>query len=211
MKNQSGHLLAPRLDLPQKLYHQLIEHIGKKLIIKSASYKSINETTNWFQQLIYRWYLGQGQFQVYRLPDEIETEITNHYSEFLKYINRPVKIRLKSMSNCRGLMPHSDANSGGDTASLTIGVMTNNEITHWYNAGAEFDIDNVSLWQLFRLKQTDSMRIQDTQACLFNNERVHSVSNGNNASRFLLVLSWQDVTFDQLQHAYLKWISDRNK
>ena len=199
--------LAPDLNLPQTILQDLQQHIATGRVVPSFFNLSANTGKSFWEKILFKLYFGTGQFQVYRIDQALENKITAHYHDFLKLIPTPPKIRLKSTQGVRSLLPHSDAADGGDTASLTIAVMTNGEITNWHSAGAEFKLTPLSLLQL---KRTTSVCLEPGQACLFNNAAVHSVTNCQpKAKRFVLTIGWQTVDFDQVLKAWEAW-NDHN-
>ena len=200
-------VLEPNLNLPQDILQELQEHIATSRVVPSFFNLSANTGKTFWEKLLFKFYFGTGQFQVYRIDQALEDRITAHYQDFLKLIPAPAKIRLKSTQGVRSLLPHSDAAEGGDTASLTIAVVTNGEITNWHNAGPEF---KTTPFSLLRLKKTKSVCLEPGQACLFNNSAVHSVTNCQpGAKRYVLTIGWQTVDFDQVLKAREAW-NDHN-
>jgi hypothetical protein len=194
-------ILVPQLSLPAHLHYELIEHIHTNRVIKSTMGR-VSQPTMW-KKLTDKILLGRGRFQVYRLEDDIEKRIRQHYSEFLSTIPVPAKLRLKSCQHVNLLEPHSDAYDGGDTASLTIGILTNGEITNWYNAGKEYTFGAFN-WT--KLKRQTSLTLGDNDACLFNNSAVHSVTDCKSSdSRYVLTIGWQNLSFEELVEAWINY------
>jgi len=190
-----GYLRVPRLDLAQDLYQKIIEAIDQSRCEKGQSYLNSGAKTNsWFEKLIYRlWFGRHGYFQVYRLPDQLRDEIINRYQALIDAVGETPKIRLKSSRNIRRLVPHSD---GGDKCSITIGIRTNDEETRWFNRGRDFKI---SFWNLLTLSTVSSVRVKDREAYVYDNQRVHDMKADASTDRFLLVLSWDNIEFEQLK------------
>jgi hypothetical protein len=198
--SRSQALLVPELDLSPDILSEILTHIKTDRIIPSLFTQTSRSPRQLDKKLIYKWYLGSGIFQVYRLEKELEQSIKNYYRDFLTLIPVQPKIRLKASQHIRGLMPHSDAADGGDTASLTVAILTNGETTNWFDAGPEFELSLRSLWSL---KPTTSLTLDCGQACLFNNSDVHSVTQCDpNLKRFVLTIGWQNISYDQLLDAW---------
>jgi hypothetical protein len=100
-----------------------------------------------------------------------------HYQTFIDHVGAPYKIRLKAMSNVRWLLPHSDRynNENGDACSIHIALDVNNEITNWYQFEGQFKMFNPL--HVARLKKQKSIQLKNGQACLFDNQSIHSVTN----------------------------------
>lgn len=209
MHNSRDHaILVPELNLADQLHAEIVEHIRTQRVIPSLMHLDSSTGRTWWERILFQYYFGsKGKFQVYRLEDDLELRIRKHYKDFLSQFPVPAKIRLKSSQNIRGLQPHSDAGyPGGDTASLTLPIVTNGETTSWYDAGPEF---NLSWSSLRKLQRKTSLTLGDNHACLFNNYVVHDVTNCRpGTSRYVMTIGWRDVDFDQLVNTWIKW---RNK
>jgi hypothetical protein len=203
MTSRNHVILVPQLSLPVHLHQELVEHIHTGRIIKSKMIISADTQPTLWTKLTARITWGQGRLQVYRLEDDIEQRIRQHYSEFLSTIPASAKLRLKSSQHVNLLAPHSDAYDGGDTASITVAILTNGEITNWYNAGKEY-LFNIFNWT--KLKRQTSLTLGDNDACLFNNSAVHSVTNFKSSnSRYVLTIGWQNTSFEELVEAWINY------
>jgi hypothetical protein len=203
MTSRNHAILVPQLSLPVHLHQELVEHIHTGRIIKSKMIISADTQPTLWTKLTARITWGQGRLQVYRLEDDIEQRIRQHYSEFLSTIPVSAKLRLKSTQHTNLLAPHSDAYDGGDTASITVAILTNGEITNWYNAGKEYMF---SIFNWTKLKRQTSLTLRDNDACLFNNSAVHSVTNFKSSnSRYVLTIGWQNISFEELVGAWINY------
>jgi hypothetical protein len=201
-------ILVPSLNLSDELENELLSHINNYKVIPSYFNLTAKSGRTLWEKILFKFYFGHGQFQVYRLDDALEQKIRDYYSDFLKLLPETAKIRLKSSQGVRRLPPHSDAADGGDRASLTVAVLTNGEVTNWYDAGAEFKL---SLSSLTKLTKRTSLCLGNGDACLFNNSVVHSVTNCTpGAERFVLTIGWQNTEFDQVVKAWGAWRDNSN-
>ena len=194
--------LVPKLNLPDQLHAEIVDHIRTQRVIPSLMQINSSTGRTVWERILFQYYFGnKGKFQVYRLEDDLEMRIRNNYKKFLDQFAVPPKIRLKSSKYVRAFPPHSDAGyPGGDTASLTVPIVTNGETTSWYDAGPEF---KMSWSSLRRLRKITSLTLGPNHACLFNNKAVHDVTNCKpGAERYVLVIGWRDVEFDQLINTY---------
>lgn len=209
MHNSCDHaILVPELNLPDHLHAEIVEHIRTQRVIPSFMHLDSSTGRTIWERILFQYYFGsKGKFQVYRLEDDIELRIRDYYKDFLSQFPVTAKIRLKSFQNIRRLHPHSDGSgSGGDTASLTVPIITNGETTSWYNARPEFKLS----WRsLQKLQRKTSLTLGNNRACLFNNKTVHDVTNClPDTSRHVMTIGWRDVDFDQLVNTWTIW---RNK
>ena len=189
---------GPDLDLPNQLLIQIQQAVHSGTIVPSFFHQSRNTGKTLWERILFRYYFGQhGMFRVYRLEKDLEKSIQDHYKNFItRHTNTP-KIRLKATHNVRSLIPHSDAADGGDTVTLTIGVLTNNEITSWYNQGASF---RFNFWSLLKLKKICSVNLQPGEAYIFNNSTVHGVNKCDpTKTRMVLTISLGNDT-DKLKY-----------
>lgn len=201
-------VLVPELNLTDQLHAEIVEHICTQRVIPSLMHLDSSTGRTVWERILFQYYFGnKGKFQVYRLEDDLEVRIRKHYKKFLDQFAVPPKIRLKSSKYVRAFPPHSDAGyPGGDTASLTVPIVTNGETTSWYDAGREFKL---SWSSLRKLQRKTSLTLGDNHACLFNNYAVHDVTNClPDTSRHVMTIGWRDVDFDQLVNTWTIW---RNK
>lgn len=163
---------------------------------------------NWFQRLVLGYFFCKGFFQCFRIDKNLEDRIYKHLQKFIDMVGQQPKIRFKVTHNVRKLMPHSDAADGGDLASVVVLIKGNNEVTTWYDAGREC---HSSFKELLALNPVEKTQFDSQVSYLFNNEQVHGVSNCRpNQSRYLLSISWQNVTYDQLVDAYKRYERYKN-
>jgi hypothetical protein len=197
--------VCPNLALPDILYDEILEHISDHRLIASwltldATQNSYQKTFKFWQRLFNRWCFGKGRLQIYKLKPELEQKIRDHYRVLISQFSEEAKIRIKSMENIHHMLPpHSDAADGGDTCSIYIPLLTNQEITTWYAADKEFRLTPINWW---KLKPAVRLILRNNCACLFNNSAVHSVTNFDpNKKRYGLAISWKTVSYQQLKQA----------
>ena len=197
-------LRTPNLDLPEYFVKQFLDEIDTGIATVSGhSYKS---TPDCFTEKIMRYIsLWTGEGRVYRLSEELEAKLKHHYREVVDGIPVQCKIRVKSFHGVNWVPIHSDrgpTSPHGDTATLSIGVRTNGEHTHFYDwKGGDFF--EASFRNLLSCRQVDTIQIEDTHAYLFNNNQPHSVSGFRpGRARFLLVLSWPGLDYQELKQVY---------
>ena len=208
--NNKFTLLTPVFDLPVDLHQQLIHDMAQKDFRGNFSYFNTNSLKN--QPLLIKWLtkfmFGDVVFQTYQLSESSEQLVLAQYKDFIEFVGKPYKIRFKTLSNAKAMPPHSDvenshrgtAHPKGDYCSVFVGVITNNETTNWYTYAGRFVMDRVNP---FKLKKKKSITVQDRQACLFDNNAIHSVTNCKpENTRWALAISWQDITYDELLKKY---------
>jgi len=208
---------TPEFHLPNELHEILLNDINNNTCIKATfniSKKNILSTDSWLVKLYVSISSGNGEAQNYRLSELAEQQVVNHFQDFLNFVNRPYKIRYKTLKNVRWFLPHSDrsaygTNSDGhygDSCSIYIGIITNDEITNWYSGPTNFQTNSV--FNLFKLKKQESICLEDKKSCLFNNAAIHSVSNCDSSKqRWGLAISWHDISYDELVGLYQRYIT----
>lgn len=208
--------LTPEFNLPENLHKQLLTEITTKQSIPSAFYLDANktqDTDSWLFRLYQRYGFKKGNFQTYRLTEQNEKLVYDHYQGFVDYVGLPYKIRYKSMTGIRWLFPHSDFydsyrgidNPMGDSVSIYIGIITNKEITNWYSFNGQFKMNNI--FHLLQLKKEKSICLEDQESCLFDNAAVHSVTRCNpTKERWGLAISWQGVPYAVIAQKYSEYI-----
>lgn len=208
-------LLTPNFNLPSDLYRRLVIDIQEKNFRGNFSYfdpekfKSKSKIVELLKELIF----GRVVFKTHQLDTETEAEVINQYRSFIDFVGLPYKIRLKTLSQAKMMPPHSDvANSNkgttfpkGDYCSIFIGLLTNQEKTNWYSYNGIFNINRINF---FKLKKQKSLILKNQQACLFDNNAIHSVTNCNpKNTRWALAISWQDITYEELLQKYNDYIN----
>jgi hypothetical protein len=219
---------TPEFHLPNELHEILLNDINGNTCIKAPlnySKKTTLPTDSWLYKFYMSISFGNGTLQNYRLSELVEQQVVNYFQDFLNFVNQPYKIRYKSMQNVRWCLPHTDrfargtdsagsfrSTDGagtimGDSCSIYIGIITNNEITNWYSGPTNFQFgDNV--FNLFKLKKQESICLEDKKSCLFNNAAIHSVSNCDSSKqRWGLAISWKDISYDELAGLYQRYIT----
>ena len=191
---------TPNLDLPDELFNEIKSSVEQNKIIRSWFHETRNTGEGWFNQLLFKYCFKQGWFYIHKLESELEQKVLDHYAPFCKLLGHTPKVRLKIAYDVRRLPPHSDASTGGDTSSIVTLIKGNNEITSWYNAEKDF---KSTAWNLLRLKKIASTCLESGSSHLFNNARVHSVTNCRpHNTRYLLAVSWQNVSYAELEKTY---------
>jgi hypothetical protein len=191
---------TPKLDLPKSLFEEITSSIEQNKIIKGWCHETRDTGSGWFGRLLFKYCFKQGWFYVHRFDADLEKKIINHYQPFVDLIGTTPKIRLKITHDVRRLPPHSDYATGGDRSSIVTLIKGNNETTNWYNSGKDF---KATLWNWIQLKKIDFTKFVQGKSYFFNNERVHNVTDCvPGATRYLLVISWQNVPYDDLTRAY---------
>ena len=199
-KNMPNFLPAFALDLSPAVFEQLKRSVCDKKINGSWFKLDANFGKNWLEKKVFSWYFKQGWFHVHRCDTDLENQIYEHFKPLIDKVGVKPKIRIKVTHDVRKLIPHSDAADGGDKSSVVMLIQGNNEQTDWYNAGKEC---KSTLRDLLKIKKVESTRFETGKCYLFNNEQVHAVSDCvPGTTRYLLAVSWQDVTFASLVGAY---------
>lgn len=202
--------VTPIFDLPDTVHQQLVSDIQNCAFRGNFSYFNPNSLKNQSKliRLLLRFMFGDVTFQTYQLSKSSEEMVYNHYKEFINFVGHPYKIRFKTLSNAKAMPPHSDVENShrgtehpaGDYCSVFIGISTNNETTNWYDYNGTFRLDNVNP---FKLKKRKSICLQNKQACLFDNDAIHSVTGCNpKKTRWALAISWQNITYEELLQKY---------
>jgi len=188
--------LASVLNLPNDIIDDLEKSIDQNRIQSSWFRMDSTKGRAWIEKIILRWFFKQGWFQCYRVEPHIEERIYKHLHKFIDIVEKKPKIRIKITHNVRQLMPHSDAADGGDQSSVVVLIRGNQETTNWYNAGRECQ----GTWsEILSLTKIESVQFQPGASYLFNNEQVHSVSDCKpETTRYLLSISWQEVSYNKL-------------
>ena len=203
-------LLTPNFDLPQDLYQLLLKDIRSQEFRGNFSYFDPEKfkAKSKIIQFLKDCFFGQVVFKTHQLSELSEIAVLNHYRSFIEFVGRPYKIRFKTLSQAKMMPPHSDvsnSNKGtkfarGDYCSVFIGLLTNQEQTNWYTYNGIFNINRINL---FKLKKRKSICLQNQQACLFDNDAIHSVTKCNpKNTRWALAISWQDITYNELLEKY---------
>jgi hypothetical protein len=201
-------VIAPALDPGKDLYNALIGQIHTHSCQPSKFYMdgtNNNGQEPWFNRLYQQLSFSSGKFQIYTLSPTAEDLVYKHYQTFIDHVGAPYKIRLKAMSNVRWLLPHSDRynNENGDACSIHIALDVNNEITNWYQFEGQFKMFNPL--HVARLKKQKSIQLKNGQACLFDNQSIHSVTNCHpNKTRWCVSISWQHINYQDLVNTFLK-------
>ena len=199
---------APAIDLPADIVTDLLKSIEQNNIEGSWFRMDRNCGKSWFKRMVLGYFFRKGFFQCFRIGTDLEYRIYKHLHKFIDTVGQQPKIRFKVTHNVRKLMPHSDAADGGDYSSVVVLIKGNNEVTTWYNAGREC---HSSFKELLSLTPVENAQFEPQVSYLFNNEQVHGVSNCQpEQTRYLLSISWQSVTYDQVVDAYKKYERYKN-
>lgn len=196
-------LRVPDLDLPNTLLQKVLDELDTgRAVMGNHNYKSTNDCIT--EKILRLVSLGRGGGRVYRLTDQLESEISHHYQYLIDHFSIPCKIRIKSFQNVNWVPIHADrspTSPQGDTTTLTIGIRTNGEITNFYDWKGG-DIYQSSLRNLLSCRRVDSIRIDPGQAYFFNNAQPHSVTGFTGAPRFVLCLGWPGLDYNEIKHMY---------
>lgn len=197
-------------DLPDNLFQMLLTEIAEQKFKGSFSKYTANgfKDDHWIIKLLGK-ITFKGYLKTYQLSDQSELEIYKHYKKFIDFVGRPYKIRFKTVGNTRWIPPHSDvenshrgtSNPNGDSCSIFVGIITNQEITNWYSYPKPFKLDYT--FNPFLLKKQKSICLQNQAAVLFDNKTVHSVTNCDvKKERWALAISWQGLEYSELVKLY---------
>lgn len=196
-------LRVPDLDLPSDLLGKILDEIDSgRAIMGNHSYKSTKDCLT--EKLLRLVSLGRGGGRVYRVTDELESEIKHHYRHLLDRVPMPCKVRIKSFQDVNWVPIHADrspTSPNGDTATLSIGIRTNGENTNFYDWRGG-DIYESNLRNLLSCRRVDRICIEPGEAYFFDNAQPHSVTGFTGAPRFLLCLGWPGLEYQELKRIY---------
>jgi hypothetical protein len=198
---------AEDLDLPEDLYQDINRAITHNALIESATCHTKNSGINIWQKIFLTATLADGKFQIYRLPDPLLERVVDHCRSVIDAVGQPYKIRMKSIINARQLFPHTDIElmdhtpSQGDRCSLVFGIRCQDEVTNFYRFSG--DQWRYRLRDFLRLRRAASLTVKPREAWLYNNVAIHSVTGCDRKNqRFLLVLSWSSIDYNDMKHKY---------
>jgi hypothetical protein len=208
---------TPVFNLPSNLYQRLLTEIDSKQYIPAFNFNAdtIHGSNSWLFKLWQKYSFKKGTFQTYRLSQETENLVLEHYRKFIDYVGLPHIIRYKSIAGVRWLFPHSDLHdysdigkSLGASVSIYIGLHTNKEITNWYSfSGNRYSVKNV--FNLLKLTKKKSFCLGNQESCLFDNASVHSVTNCSpDKERWCMAISWPGVPFEVIAQKYTEYMND---
>jgi hypothetical protein len=159
----------------------------------------VESTTSYFTS---RQKVPFGEFNTYKLPDDLELEIFNQLPIKLqtatyKWLN--CQIRLQVTTDGDYLLPHAD----GDTmfASLLTVVSDTKETTWWWRQTQEHEIINGNFPDINRIERVASAATRKGETWLFNIREIHSVErepNRRSDERVTINFRWANTSMNEL-------------
>lgn len=202
--------------------HKLLEGDRSQLVITSeyqdmpaseTNHKYLNTTTSDEERNLYDLYVKKMSahyvdkktmdFNIYKMPGELEQEIFNQLPDKIKTMSNPPYIRLQVMTNGDFLTPHSDYDR---TAALLTIVSDTTETTWWWRQTEEHKLPASTLPDIDRIERAASAATRKGETWLFDVHEIHSVEREPNRSseeRITINFRWSRTSMNEVIQSLL--------